>query len=92
MRRHLGPRVRPLAGPRTGSGAIDLRLVETGLDHRAPRLREGRLLVLSGASRLGTPPIASNALVWAPTQSASAWLQLASAHGPACSRPEDRLR
>jgi hypothetical protein len=67
MRRHLGV------------GAIDLRLVETGLDDRDPRFREGRLLVLSGTSSLGTPPIAAKARVWAPIQSPSACVQLASA-------------
>jgi len=36
-------------------------------------------LVLSGTSNLGTPPIAAKARVWAPIQSASAWVQLASA-------------
>ena len=59
MRRHIG------------IGAIDLRLIEAGLDHGD--------FVLSGTSRFGSPPIASNALVWAPIQSASAWVQLASA-------------
>ena len=37
-----------------------------------PRFREGRLLVLSGTSRFGTPPSAAKARVWAPIQSASA--------------------
>ena len=36
-------------------------------------------LVLSGTSSLGTPPSAAKAWVWAPIQSASAWVQLASA-------------
>jgi hypothetical protein len=42
-----------------------------------PRFREGRLLVLSGTSSLGTPPSAAKARVWAPILSASAWVQLA---------------
>lgn len=45
-------------------------------------------LVLSGTSRLGTPPIASNALVWAPIQSLSAWVQLASASQRAVLAPQ----
>ena len=67
MRRHLGV------------GPIDLRLVKAGLDDGDPRLREGRLLVLSGTSSFGTPPSAAKARVWAPIQSRSAWVQLASA-------------
>ena len=61
-----------------GVGPIDLRLVKTGFDDSDPRFREGRLLV-SGTSSLGTPPSAAKARVWAPIQSASAWVQLASA-------------
>ena len=67
MRRHLGV------------GPIDLRIVKARLDDRDPRFREGRLLVLSGTSSLGTPPSAAKARVCAPIQSASAWVQLASA-------------
>ena len=66
-------------GRHLGVGPIDLRLVEAGLDDSHPRFREGRLLVLSGTSSLGTPPSAAKARVWAPIQSASAWVQLASA-------------
>ena len=51
-----------------GVGAVDLRLVLITAT-----------LVLSGTSRLGTPPIASKARVWAPIQSASPCVQLASA-------------
>jgi hypothetical protein len=54
-----------------GVSPIDLRLVETGFDDGT--------LVLSGTSSLGTPPSAAKARVWAPIQSASAWVQLASA-------------
>src|SRR6516165_6361069 len=66
-------------GRHFGVSPIDLRLVKTGLDDSDPRFREGRLLVLSGTSSLGTPPSAAKARVWAPIQSASAWVQLASA-------------
>src|SRR5215831_14841740 len=47
-----------------GVGPIDLRLVKAGFDDGDPRFREGRLLVLSGTSSLGTPPIATKARVW----------------------------
>ena len=66
-------------GRHFGVSPIDLRLVKTGLDDSDPRFREGRLLVLSGTSSLGTPPIAAKARVWAPIQSVSAGVQLASA-------------
>jgi hypothetical protein len=66
-------------GRHLGVGPIDLRLVKTGFDDSDPRFRKGRLLVLSGTSSLGTPPSAAKARVWAPIQSASAWVQLASA-------------
>jgi hypothetical protein len=65
-----------VVGRPLGVGSIDLRLVETGLDDGHPRFCEGRLLVLSGTSRLGTPPVAAKARVWAPIQSASAWVHL----------------
>ena len=66
-------------GRHLGVSPIDLRLVEAGFDDSDPRLREGRLLVLSGTSSLGTPPSAAKARVCAPIQSANAWVQLASA-------------
>ena len=55
-RYHNGPPSRRRACPSGGWGSIDLRLVEAGLDDGHPRFREGRLLVLSGTSNLGTPP------------------------------------
>ena len=64
---------RVVMGRHLGIGAVDLRLVEAGLDHRD--------FGVVRYQRLGTPPIASKARVWAPIQSASVCVQLASAHG-----------
>ena len=43
MPRHVGPRVRPWAGPRTGAGAVDQRLVERGLDDAGLQIVADRL-------------------------------------------------